>query len=397
MDARAQNSITKPYSKAPARSSWFYDKWLLSATLLLLVFGLLMVASASMVISDRQFDYPFHYFIRQGIYTVMALVLAWLATRIPLKFWQQYSAPIMLASLLLLVIVLIPGIGRVVNGSRRWIQLGFITLQVSEVAKLAAVLYLASYLQRYQQHVKEDLKGFIKPMLLLGVIAILLLLEPDFGALAVISATFLILLFIAGVRLWPFITLFALVAVGLGMLAITSPYRMARLTTFLNPWSHQFDSGYQLTQSLIAFGRGGLFGVGLGNSVQKLFYLPEAHTDFLFAVLAEELGLMGEVLVLALFFILIARTFIIARQAFSAEKLFEAYVAYGCAAWFAMQALINVGVNAGIFPTKGLTLPFISYGGSSMLINCIVVGILLRISYETQISSGTMSKLHYMR
>ncbi|HYF97998.1 MAG TPA: putative lipid II flippase FtsW [Coxiellaceae bacterium] len=384
--------MSKPYRKAITHSPWFYDKWLLITTLSLIAFGLLMVASASMVISDRQFDYPFHYFMRQAIYISFALLLGWVATRVPVETWQKYSVPILLAALFLLLIVLIPGIGRVVNGSRRWIYLGFITLQVSEVAKLAMVLYMASYLQRYQREVVTELKGFVKPMLLLGLMAVLLLAEPDFGALVVISATVLMLLFIAGVRLWIFSLISILVVGAFAVLAVISPYRMARLTSFLNPWSHQFDSGYQLTQSLIAFGRGGFFGVGLGNSVQKLFYLPEAHTDFLFAVVAEELGLVGEILFLAIFVTLIARIFFIAHKAFKQNQLFSAYVSYGCGAWFGMQALINVGVNAGLLPTKGLTLPFISYGGSSMLINCIVIGILLRISYELQISDGVIRR-----
>lgn len=393
--------MTKPYLKKNTKSSWIYDKWLLVTTLTLVAFGLLMVASASMVISDRQFDYPFHYLIRHGIYILLALLLAWGATRVPLEIWQKYSGVLMLISLFLLVIVLIPGIGRVVNGSRRWIYLGFVTLQVSEIAKIGTILYLASYLQRYQREVIEELKGFIKPMVLLVLIALLLLMEPDFGALAVISATVLMLLFIAGVRLWPFTALFVLVVAALGSIAVMSPYRMARLTSFLNPWSHQFDSGYQLTQSLIAFGRGGLFGVGLGNSVQKLFYLPEAHTDFLFAVIAEELGLVGEILLLGLFVILIGRIFYLARLAFKQSQLFAAYLAYGCGIWFGIQALVNVGVNAGLLPTKGLTLPFISYGGSSMIINCVVVGLLLRVSYEVQGGGSSISKfmncLHNLR
>lgn len=393
--------MSKPYLKKNTKSSWVYDKWLLGTTLTLVAFGLLMVASASMVISDRQFDYPFHYLIRHGIYIILALLLGWGATRIPLEIWQKYSGALMLLSLFLLIMVLIPGIGRVVNGSRRWVYLGFVTLQVSEIAKIGTILYLASYLQRYQREVIEELKGFIKPMVLLALIAVLLLMEPDFGALAVISATVLMLLFIAGVRLWPFTALFILVIAALGSLAIMSPYRMARLTSFLNPWSHQFDSGYQLTQSLIAFGRGGLFGVGLGNSVQKLFYLPEAHTDFLFAVIAEELGLVGEILLLGLFVILIGRIFYLARLAFKQSQLFAAYLAYGCGIWFGIQALVNVGVNAGLLPTKGLTLPFISYGGSSMIINCVVVGILLRVSYEVRGGGSSISKfmnrLHNLR
>lgn len=361
-----------------------YDRWIVICTLSLLALGLLMVASASMVISDRQFGYPLHYFIHQSIYLILGLFVAWLTTRIPIRIWQKYSGYLFLFSFLLLLIVLIPGIGRVVNGSRRWIQLGFISLQVSEVAKFAAILYLASYLQRYQDEIREELKGFLKPMLLMAILSGLLLLEPDFGAAVVITMTYMALLFLAGVRLWPFCVLLVLVAASLALLAVLSPYRLQRLTTFLNPWHNQFGSGYQLTQSLIAFGRGGLFGVGLGNSVQKLFYLPEAHTDFLFAVLAEELGLIGELLLIILFILLIGRIIIIGRQAEKHNQLFSAYLAYGVALWLGLQAIINMGVNAGILPTKGLTLPFISYGGSSILINCLVIGIVLRIGFEVE-------------
>lgn len=277
-----------------------------------------------------------------------------------------------------------PVIGKTVNGSRRWIQLGFISLQVSEVVKFVTILYLASFLQRYQSEVQKELKGFLKPMLLVGILSGLLLLEPDFGAAVVITMTCLALLFLAGVRLWPFCVLLVLVAGSLILLAILSPYRLQRLTSFLNPWAHQFGSGYQLTQSLIAFGRGGLFGVGLGNSVQKLFYLPEAHTDFLFAVLAEELGLIGEILLMGLFVLLIGRIILIGRRAENSNQLYSAYLAYGIALWLGLQVIINIGVTAGVLPTKGLTLPFISYGGSSLLMNCLAIGVIFRIAYETE-------------
>lgn len=366
-----------------------YDRWIIISTLSLLGLGLLMVASASMVISDRQFGYAFHYFIHQLAYLILGLLVAIKVSRVPIKICQKYSSYLFLLSYLLLIIVLLPGIGKTVNGSRRWIQLGFFSLQVSEIVKLAAILYLASYLQRYQDEVRGKLKGFLKPMLLVMFLSSLLLLEPDFGAVVVVTMTYMALLFLGGVRLWPFCLLLILVLISLTLLAVLSPYRLQRVTAFLNPWDNAFGSGYQLTQSLIAFGRGGLFGVGLGNSIQKLFYLPEAHTDFLFAVLAEELGLIGELLVLTLFIILIVRIFVIGRYAEINNQLFSAYVAYGFALWLCLQTLINIGVNIGVLPTKGLTLPFISYGGSSMLINCLVVGILLRIAYEVHQKNAT--------
>lgn len=366
------------------KTEFSYDRWLLGLALGLLLFGLLMVASASMVISDRQFGYPFHYLLRQGIYLGLGLLFAFAATRIPLAFWQRMSVPLLFVSLLLLLLVLIPGIGRVMNGSRRWLYLGVITLQVSELMKLAALLYLASYLQRHSQEVQTQTSGFIKPLIFLGIIALLLLLEPDFGATFVMSAMFLMLLFVAGVRLSWFVLLLVLAIAAMAGLAVISPYRMQRLTTFLNPWNAQYGSGYQLTQSLIAFGQGGFFGVGLGNSIQKLFYLPEAHTDFLFAVIAEELGLVGAVAIMLLFAALIIYILRIGRHAARANALFAAYIAYGAATWLGIQGMINIGVNAGVLPTKGLTLPFISYGGSSMLVNCLVIGIILRIAHETQ-------------
>lgn len=377
------------------KPSFHYDRWILITVLSLVAFGLLMVASASMVVSDRQYGYPLHYVFRQGIYIGMGFGFAWLVTRIPMQLWQRMSGPLLIIGLLALVAVLVPGIGHVVNGSRRWISLGFVSLQVSEAMKITAIIYLASYLQRFQNQVQTDFIGFLKPMLVLGMIVGLLLLEPDFGTSTVIVITFLALLFIAGVRLWPFTLLFLTMVAGMGTLAVTSPYRLARLTTFLNPWGHAFDSGYQLTQSLIAFGRGGIFGVGLGNSIQKLFYLPEAHTDFIFAVIAEELGLLGELFLIGIYAFLVAKIFSLGRQAQQIGNLFSAYVAYGIALWLGVQSMINMGVNAGMLPTKGLTLPFISYGGSSMLINCIVIGIVLRLSYESQSSDKSGVRASY--
>lgn len=372
-----------------------YDFWLLFTALLLVAFGLVMVASSSMVISDKQFGYPFHYLMKQCVFLGMGLILAWVVTCIPVDVWRKYSVALLGIAILLLLIVLVPGLGRVVNGSRRWLGLGPLGFQVSEIAKLCAIIYLASYIDRFQNQVRESLSGFLKPVLLLGVIAVLLLLEPDFGTVVVLTAVFLSVLFLAGARLWPFLVLIVIVVVMLSLLAVLSPYRMARLTTFINPWHNAFGSGYQLTQSLIAFGRGGWLGVGLGNSVQKLFYLPEAHTDFIFAVISEELGFLGELCLLGLFAALIFRIFYIARQAIGSKLFFSGYYAYAVGLWIAFQVIVNVSVCSGLLPTKGLTLPFVSYGGSSLLINCIAVALVLRIAYESNCANfNTQSTAH---
>jgi cell division protein FtsW len=257
-----------------------------------------------------------------------------------------------------------------------------VNFQPSELVKLFVVVYLAGYLVRRGDEVRESVKGFLKPMALVGLIGVLLLLEPDFGAAAVITATVLGMMFLGGVRLWQFGVLFLVMSAGMAALAISSPYRMARLTSFVNPWADPFNSGFQLTQALIAFGRGEWLGVGLGGSIQKLFYLPEAHTDFLFAVLAEELGLLGVVAVIALFAILVWRAFVIGQSAASAGNRFGAYTAYGIGMWLGLQAFINLGVNMGVLPTKGLTLPLMSYGGSSIVMSCVAVALLLRVSHE---------------
>lgn len=359
------------------------DRWLLIGTSLLLVIGLLMVASSSMVISDRQFGTPFHYFNRQIVFLSGSLIVAFFIMQIPIYYWRKYSGYLLLLTFILLILVLIPGIGHTVNGSARWIRFGFFSFQISEFTKFFAIIYIASYLIRHQTEVQTKLSGFIKPLFVMCLIAILLLLEPDFGATTVIFATTIGMIFLAGARLWQFILLLGLGIVSLIYLAISSPYRLERLTTFMNPWSNPFDSGYQLIQSLIAFGRGGIFGVGLGNSIQKLFYLPEAHTDFLFAVLAEEVGLVGELIVMGLFILVITRALYIGRKAFSLEQKFSAYLAYGLGIWLGLQVIISIGVNCGMLPTKGLTLPFMSYGGSSILMSLMVIAVLLRISYES--------------
>lgn len=371
-------------ARMASHSPILYDKWLIAAVIGLLIIGLMMVASSSVMISTKYYHQPFHFLVRQASYLFIGFVVAIIVMRVDSCIWKKYSVHLLLFCLVLLVLVLIPGIGRVVNGSRRWLAIGPLSIQVSEFAKLTMIVYLAGYLVRQQKNVNQTIMGFIKPMLILGVVSFLLLLEPDFGATVVIVGTVMAMLFLIGVKLRYYLGLMIMVAASLAFLAISSPYRMARLTAFLNPWADQFNSGYQLTQSLIAFGRGGWSGVGLGDSVQKMFYLPESHTDFLFAVLAEELGLIGVLLVLILYSILIVRGFMIGYVAYTEERRFAAFTAYGLTFWLGLQAAINMGVNAGLLPTKGLTLPLLSYGGASLVINCIVIALLLRIDHENR-------------
>lgn len=361
-----------------------YDRWLIYIVLSLLVFGLLMVASASIVVSDHELHQPFYFFSKQLIYIIAGVVLGSMIVQVEIRYWEKLSSALIVGAILLLALVLIPGLGHSVNGSTRWIGVGPIGIQVSELAKLAVVIYMASYLVRNHVEVRTSLNGFLKPMGLLAVMAVLLLREPDFGATVVIMATALGMMFLAGMQLRHFVLLLLIVLIALSILAISEPYRMARLTSFLNPWANAFKGGYQLTQSLIAFGRGGWFGVGLGKSIQKLFYLPEAHTDFLFAVIAEELGLVGMLVLTTLFVLLVARIFLIGLRAQRLEHYFAGFMAYGLGLWIAIQFTVSIGVNCGILPTKGLTLPLVSYGGSSMLVNCMVIALLLRIDYENR-------------
>jgi cell division protein FtsW len=371
-----------PYKNTPPPA--LFDQYFVGAIIVLLTLGLVMVASSSMAISERLFHSPFHFLFRQIFYVALGVCAALYVLRFPVSFWQRVSMPLLFLGLFMLVIVLVPHIGRRINGSRRWLGAGPINLQVSEFMKLAVVIYIAGFLVRHNYEVRTKITGFLKPIIVLGLVSLLLLKEPDFGATVVIACTVLSMMYLAGVRVWQFAILVAIVALALAFLAVASPYRLQRLTTFLNPWAHQYGSGYQLTQSLIAFGRGGFFGVGLGGSVQKLFYLPEAHTDFLFSVLAEELGFVGILSVIILYVVLVWRALLIGRRAHLAGQGMAALMAYGFSIWMAIQAAVNMGVTSGLLPTKGLTLPLISYGGSSMLIDCIVMGILLRIDYDAR-------------
>jgi len=356
------------------------DTWLMGVVMALLMLGLVMVMSASVSIAEKEMHNPFFYFWRQLEFVVLGVVLGYFVLQSRLVYWERLGPYFLIFGISLLLIVLM--IGREVNGSVRWLAMGPFNLQPSELIKLSVIVYLAGYVVRRGEEVRNTIKGFLKPMAVVGVIGVLLILEPDFGALVVVTATVLGMMFLAGVRLWQFGVLFAVMFVGMAAVAVSSPYRVERLTSFLNPWADPFDSGFQLTQALIAFGRGEWFGVGLGGSIQKLFYLPEAHTDFLLAVLAEELGLIGVVLVIALFAVLIWRAFLVGRSAMEAGSYFGAYLSFGIGLWLGLQSFINLGVNMGVLPTKGLTLPLMSYGGSSIVVSCIACALLLRVSHE---------------
>jgi cell division protein FtsW len=377
------NAASLTFARSNARPRHFaFDPVLMITVAAILLLGLVMMTSASISIADRQLHEPLYYLERQMYGVVLGLVAALLAMLIPTSVWEQLAMPMMLLAFGFLIVVLIPGLGHEVNGSRRWLRAGIMNFQASELARVLLLTYLASYVVRRQSELKDELKGFLKPLGVLMGAAALLLLEPDFGAATVLMATGLGVLFLAGVKLRHFLALVVLAAGGMAVIAVTSAYRLKRLTAFMDPWADPFNSGFQLTQSLIAIGRGELFGVGLGSSVQKLFYLPEAHTDFVFAVLAEELGLAGVFVTLALFVVLVWRVFHISRQAAAAGLAFQAYCAAAFGIWLALQTFINVGVNMGILPTKGLTLPLMSYGGSSILVTLGWIGIIMRIHHE---------------
>ncbi len=358
------------------------DPVLLLTSLALLAIGLVMVTSASISIADRNLSSPFYYMQRQALFILLGLVAGWTVYQMRLVQWEKSGMALLAFSLFMLTLVLLPGIGKEVNGSTRWISFGVFNFQVSEAVKLCLIIYVAGYLVRHGEAVRTSILGFIKPMLMIGLAALLLLLEPDFGATVVIIGTVLGMMYLGGVRFTQFIAFLGMFGLAAWLLVVSSPYRMERLTSFMNPWADPYDSGFQLTQSLIAIGTGGWFGTGLGGSVQKLFYLPESHTDFLFAVLSEELGFVGVCLVICLYSILFYRAVRIALLAEKSGNRFAAYVAYGIGIWLAMQAVINMGVNMGMLPTKGLTLPLMSYGGSSLIICCMAIGLLLRIHYE---------------
>jgi len=364
-----------------------FDQTLAWSAILLLSLGLVMVYSASIAIAEAgrgTGGYAAHFLVRHGAYLLVGLLAGLIAFQVPMPVWQKYSFHLFLLGVLLLVLVLIPGIGREVNGSRRWLSLLVVNLQPSEFMKLFVVIYAADYTIRKSAYLDSFRKGFFPMLIVMLVIGLLLLREPDFGAFVVITAIAMATLFLGGMNLKLFAGLISFLVAGLLALIWIEPYRMQRIVGFMDPWIDPYGKGYQLSHALIAFGRGEWLGVGLGGSVEKLFYLPEAHTDFLLAVIAEELGFIGVATVVALFAALVMRAFVIGRQAAMRERHFSALVAQGIGVWLGVQAFINMGVNMGVLPTKGLTLPLMSFGGSSIVANCVALAVLLRVDWENR-------------
>ncbi|AUU09635.1 TPA: cell division protein FtsW [Serratia marcescens] len=363
-----------------------YDRTLLWLTFGLAFIGFVMVTSASMPIGQRLADDPFLFAKRDALYLGLAFGLSLVTLRIPMEVWQRYSNVMLLMSIVMLLIVLV--VGSSVNGASRWIALGPLRIQPAELSKLSLFCYLASYLVRKVEEVRSNFWGFCKPMGVMVVLAVLLLAQPDLGTVVVLFITTLAMLFLAGAKMWQFLAIIGSGVFAVVLLIIAEPYRMRRVTSFWNPWADPFGSGYQLTQSLMAFGRGEFWGQGLGNSVQKLEYLPEAHTDFIFSILGEELGYIGVVLALLMVFFVAFRAMSIGRRALEIDQRFSGFLACAIGVWFSFQALVNVGAAAGMLPTKGLTLPLISYGGSSLLIMSTAIVLLLRIDYETRLTKA---------
>lgn len=368
-----------------------FEPVILACAVFLMLTGFVMITSASLDVALEKTGSAYFYMIRQGIFMLIAIIGALVVFSIPVRFWLQTGHWWVLAAGLLLLAVLVPGIGRSVNGSQRWIGFGPINLQPSEIAKFCMVVFMSGYLVRRLDEVRSGWKGVMKPAFPLGVFVILLYLEPDFGALVVLLGTVMGMIFLSGMKARHFFIVaggaLSLVAIFVGL----QPYRLARLQSFLDPWADPFGKGYQLSQAQIAFGRGEWTGTGLGNSVQKLFYLPEAHTDFVFSVLAEETGLLGAIVVLCVYGVMVLKMFELGRKAEQMKAFFMAYIVYGFAIIFAGQALINIGVNSGALPTKGLTLPLVSYGGSSLLVSCAMLALVLRIDFELkQLQQATL-------
>ncbi|MBU2894838.1 cell division protein FtsW [Colwellia sp. D2M02] len=374
------------FSAAPAPySTATFDRGFVVLGLTMYMLGLVMVATSSIPVGENLFNNPFHFVVRHGIYICLSIVIAAVALQIPMSWWHKNSGYLLGFGILLLIVVLL--IGREVNGSTRWIVIGPITVQAAEPAKLFFFCYLAAYLVRRRDQVMENIKGFVKPLIVFAILASLLLLQPDLGTIIVMFVTTFGLLFLAGAKLWQFLGLAAVGVTLLSLLAIFEPYRWRRVTSFLDPWQDPFGSGYQLTQSLMAYGRGEVFGQGLGNSIQKLAYLPEAHTDFVMAVLAEEFGFVGISVILILSMVLVFKALMLGKRALSKEKYFEGFFAYAIGIWMCFQAGVNIGASAGIVPTKGLTMPLISYGGSSMIVMTLALVILIRIDHEIRLQS----------
>ena len=376
-----------PASDVTRRMPAEIDLTLLWSGVVLLMIGMIMVYSASIAIADAgraTGNQPMFFLVRHAVFLAIGLVAAGVAFQVPLATWQQISPWLFVAGFVLLALVLIPGIGKDVNGARRWLSLAVINLQPSELMKMFAVLYAADYTVRKMPHMHDLKKAFLPMAGAMVAVGILLLKEPDFGAFVVIISIAIGILLLGGMRARLFAILIVVLVVAFAVLIIVSPYRRDRIFGFMDPWADAYGRGYQLSHALIAFGRGEVFGVGLGASIEKLFYLPEAHTDFLLAVIAEELGFFGVVFVVVLFGLVVQRAFVIGRQAVALDRLYPALVAQGVGIWIGVQGFINMGVNMGLLPTKGLTLPFMSYGGSGVLANCVALAVLLRVDSENR-------------
>lgn len=366
----------------PLQKKFYMDYFLLCICTILIIVGFIMVTSSSLHLGEKIANNSLHYPLKQLEHILIGIGVASLVCGISLQIWEKMATGLFIVSIVLLILVLIPGLGVKVNGSMRWLSIAGFRIQVSEVVKFASVIYMASYVTRHQDDVLNSRYGLLKPLLQFSLVCFLLLLEPDFGSAVVILSLVMGMMYLSGARLYQFLLLVAVVILLGGLLIYFSPYRWARVTGFINPWADAQNTGFQLVQALISFGRGEIMGVGLGNGIQKLFYLPEAHTDFLLSVIAEEMGLLGVLLVISLFTLLLSHSFLLAIKAEQVSEKFATFIAYGIGIWFGLQAFINMGVNVGMLPTKGLTLPLMSYGGSSMVMMCVAMALLFRVHSE---------------
>ena len=371
------------------------DVQMFLAILVIAGIGVTMMTSTTVELGYKGYTDAFYYVKKQMVFMLIGFLSIFILSKIRLAHWEQLGPLLLVISIAFLILVLIPGIGRSVNGSSRWLAVGPIGLQVSEFVKIAMIIYLSGYIVRHGASVQQKFAAFINPMVLVGIISLLLMLEPDFGSTVVLTALVFIMLYLGGVRITPFILSTACSVGVLYLLAKSNEERWSRITGFWRPFEDPHNTGFQLSQALIAIGNGGIFGEGLGESVQKLFYLPEAHNDFIFAVLAEELGLTGVVLLLGAYFVLIWRCFSVAAQAQAQRMIFAQNIAYGCGVWFALQSTISIGVNMGLLPTKGLSLPFLSVGGSNLLASCIALGLLIRVYIE--VNQQGAQRVHKVR
>ena len=382
----------KKHVKHSLLGRFHFDPLLVIVSASLLAIGYVMMASSSLHLGIKETGNSFYYPIRQSLHIALGLILGICVALTPIRVWEKSGQWLFIFGILLLIVVLVPGLGVKVNGSTRWLSIFGMRVQVSEVVKFFSVIYMAGYVTRHQESIRKSIFALFKPIILFSGACLLLLMEPDFGSAVVIMIIAMGIMFLAGARLSPFIILLSSGSVLAALLVYFEPYRMKRVTSFLNPWADAKDTGYQLVHALISFGRGEWVGVGLGSGIQKLFYLPEAHTDFLFSVIAEELGLLGVLTVIGLFALLVWRTFEIAAAAEKADERFSAFIAYGLGIWFGFQSFVNMGVNMGILPTKGLTLPLMSYGGGSMMIMCCAVALIFRIQSEVTEINASMPK-----